>query len=212
MSVPPCVDTSPELAAEGHSYYQELIGILRWAVELGRMDILLEVSLMSTYLAAPRDGHLEQVFHIFGYLKKVPKKRIAFDPDYPEINESRFKVYDWNDFYRDAEEAIPPNAPDPLGKPVSIHCFVDTNLAGNVVTRRSQTGILIFINRAPVVWYSKKQNTVESSTFGSEIVALKNLIELLKSLKYKTTNAGSATTWTSRHFCDNEAVDWEELL
>jgi hypothetical protein len=145
------------------------------------MDILLEVSLMSTYLAAPREGHLEQVFHIFGYLKKVPKKRIAFDPNYPEINESRFKVYDWNDVYRDAEEAIPPNAPDPLGKPVSIHCFVDANLAGNVVTRRSQTGILIFINRAPVVGYSKKQNTVESSTFGSEIVALKNAIELTKS-------------------------------
>jgi hypothetical protein len=108
----PELDTSPELAAEGHSYYQELIGILRWAVELGRMDILLEVSLMSTYFAAPREGHWEQVFHIFGYLKKVPKKRIAFDPDYPEINESRFKVYDWNDFYRDAEEAIPSNAPE----------------------------------------------------------------------------------------------------
>jgi hypothetical protein len=48
----PELDTSPELAAEGHSYYKELIGILRWAVELGRLDILLEVSLMSTYLAA----------------------------------------------------------------------------------------------------------------------------------------------------------------
>jgi hypothetical protein len=59
------------------------------------MDILLEVSLMSTYLAAPREGHLEQVFHIFGYMKKVPKKRIAFDPDYPEIDESRFKGHDW---------------------------------------------------------------------------------------------------------------------
>jgi hypothetical protein len=111
-------------------------------------------------------------------LKKVPRKRIAIDPDYPDINKSRFKAYDWNDFYRDAEEAIPSNAPDPLGKPVSIRCFVDANLAGNVVTRRSQKGILIFMNRAPVVWYSRKQNTVESSTFGSEIVALKNSIEL----------------------------------
>jgi hypothetical protein len=34
------------------------------------------------------------VFHIFGYLKKVPRKKIAFDPDYPEIDESRFKAYD----------------------------------------------------------------------------------------------------------------------
>jgi hypothetical protein len=200
------LDTSPELASEGHSYYQELIGILRWAVELGRMDILLEVSLMSTYLAAPREGHLEQVFHIFGYLKKVPRKRIAFDPDYPEIDESRFKAYDWNDIYRDAEEAIPPNAPEPLGKPVSIHCFVDANLAGNVVTRRSQTGIFIFINRAPVVWHSKKQNTVESRTFGSENVALKSSIELTKSLKYKLRMFGVPLLGPADIFCDNESV------
>jgi hypothetical protein len=202
----PELDTSPELAAEGHSYYQELIGILRWAVELGRLDILFEVSLMSTYLAAPREGHLEQVFHIFGYLKKVPKKRIAFDPDYPDIEESRFKVYDWSDFYRDAQESIPPNLPEPLGKPVSIHCFVDANLAGNVVTRRSQTGILIFINRAPVVWHSKKQNTVESSTFGSEIVALKNAVELIKSLRYKLRMFGVPLIGPADIFCDNEAV------
>jgi hypothetical protein len=162
------------------------------------MNILLEVSLMSAYLAAPREGRLEQVFHIFRHLTKVPSKKIAFDLDYPEMDESRFKAYDWNDFYRDAEEAIPPNAPEPLGKPVSIHCFVDANLAGNVVTRRSQTGILISINRAPVVWYSKKQNTAESITFGSEIVALKNSIELTKSLKYKP-HVWGATTRTTRH-------------
>jgi hypothetical protein len=119
---------------------------------------------------------------------------------------SRFKFCDWNDFYREAEEAIPPNAPDPLGKPVSIHCFVGANLAGNVVTRRSQTGILIFINRAPVVWYSKKQNTVESSTFGSEIVALKNSIELTKSLRYKLRMFGVPLLGPVDIFCDNEAV------
>jgi hypothetical protein len=74
----PEFDTSPKLVAEGHSYYQELISILRWAVELGRMDILLEVSLMSTYLAAPREGHLEQVFHIFGYLFLLATASLAF--------------------------------------------------------------------------------------------------------------------------------------
>jgi hypothetical protein len=96
---------------------------------------------MSSYLAAPREGHLEQVFHIFGYLKKITKKRSAFDPDYPVIEESRFNRYDWADFYRDCKELTPPNAPEPLGKTVSIHYFVDANLAGNVVKRRSQTGI-----------------------------------------------------------------------
>ena len=69
----PSEDTSKELDREGMQYYQELIGVLRWAVELGRVDILLEVALLSTHLALPRVGHLQQVYHIFGYLKKSPR-------------------------------------------------------------------------------------------------------------------------------------------
>ena len=61
-----------------------MIGVLRWAVELGRLDILLETSLLSAYLASPGEGHLEAVYHIFGYLKWHPKRKIAFDPEHPE--------------------------------------------------------------------------------------------------------------------------------
>ena len=99
-----------ELKLEGHRYFQELIGMLRWSIELGRLDILLEVSLLSSYLACPREGHLEEAIHIFGYLKHHEKKKIAFDPGHPRINEKRFKKYNWTDFYRDAREPIPPNA------------------------------------------------------------------------------------------------------
>ena len=55
----PELDVSQEIKAEGLQKYQELIGVLRWAVELGRVDILLEASLMSAHLALPRIGHLE---------------------------------------------------------------------------------------------------------------------------------------------------------
>jgi hypothetical protein len=41
--------------------------------------------------------------------------------------------------------------PEPLGKPVDISCFVDANHAGNVITRRSHTGILIFVQNAPIM-------------------------------------------------------------
>lgn len=202
----PELDATAELAIEGHRYYQEMIGVLRWAVEIGRLDILLEVSLLSQYLAAPREGHLEQVFHVFGYLKQNPKRKLAFDPDYPDIDESRFTKYDWYDFYRECKESIPPNMPPPRGKPVSIHCFVDANLAGNTVTRRSQTGILIFCNRAPVLFHSKKQLTVESSTFGSELVAMKNAIEMIEALRYKLRMFGVPLVGPADIFCDNEAV------
>ena len=65
---------------DGLLRYQELIGMLHWVDELGRVDILLETALMSTHLALPRRGHLEQLYHIFGYFKAPPKRNLFFDP------------------------------------------------------------------------------------------------------------------------------------
>ena len=128
----PGLDTSPELKTEGLQRYQELIGILRWAVELGRVDILLETSLMSTHLALPRQGHLEHLHHIFGYLKMNPKRKLFLDPN---IDERAFKEHDWYEFYRDAKERLPSDSPKPHGNMVSTHCFVDSDHAGDKVTR-----------------------------------------------------------------------------
>ena len=75
--------------------------------------------------------------------------------------------------------------PEPLGNPVNITCFVDADHAGNKVTRRSHTGILIYINSAPIIWHSKRQNTVESSMFGSEIVAMRQATNMIEALLYK---------------------------
>ena len=61
----PELDGSPKLEPEDLQFYQELIGILCWAMELSRVDIFQETSFMSQYQASPRDGHLEQVLHIF---------------------------------------------------------------------------------------------------------------------------------------------------
>ena len=63
--------------------------------------------------------------------------------------------------------------------------FVDADHTGNKGTRRSQTGVLIFLNNAPIDWYSKKQNTVESSTFGSEFIAIRIACDKIESLQYK---------------------------
>ena len=55
----PELDTSRELDSTDSAYYQSLIGILRWMVELGRVDICLEVCMLSSYLALQRQGHLD---------------------------------------------------------------------------------------------------------------------------------------------------------
>ena len=81
--------------------------------------------------------------------------------------------------YVDAKEEFPTNAPLPRGKSIQFNCFVDSDHAGDRMTRRSQAGILIFGNSALLFWYSKKQNMVESSTFEVEFVALQITTELI---------------------------------
>eukprot|EP00978_Attheya_sp_CCMP212_P035677 scaffold156772_cov26-Attheya_sp.AAC.1 len=191
----PELDISPELGPEKANCYQNLIGVLRWAVELGHIDIHVDVALLSSHLAMPRKGHLDQVFHIFAYLKKYKSSKCVFDAANPSFGD-RFKPAGWDKFYPDAKEDIPHNMPEPRGNKVPRNCFVDADHAGNQVTRRSHTGILIFLNCAPVSWFSKKQNIVESSTFGSEFVAL----------CYKLRMFGIPIDGPANVFCDNEAV------
>jgi hypothetical protein len=76
----PELDTS-EICNDVHVHlYQNLIGILRWACELGRIDILHETSLLSQYLAQPRLGHLQEAINIFYYLKHHTKSWMVMDP------------------------------------------------------------------------------------------------------------------------------------
>jgi hypothetical protein len=114
-------------------------------VELGRVDIYYEVSVLSQYLAAPRVGHLETVYHIFAYLQKQDKSSIIFDPTEPYHDPAYFIDQDWKEFYGNVEEELPPRMPEPLGRPVTISTFVDAHHAGNVVARRLHTGILIYL-------------------------------------------------------------------
>ena len=87
----PELDVSPELMPRDSAYYQSLIGILRWIVELGRIDICLEVSMMSSHLAMPRKGHLDQVLHIFAYLHKYHNTELVYDPSDPVMEYDVFK-------------------------------------------------------------------------------------------------------------------------
>ena len=199
-------DCTGELKADGLQWYQEMIGSLRWAIEIGRVDILLEVSLLSKHLALPREGHLEQVLHIMGYLKIHKKLRLLFDPARPLVREKWFKEYDWFDFYRDAKEAMPPNMPEPRGLDVILTCFVDANHAGDQHTRKSQTGVLIFMNKSPIHWYSKQQPTVEASTFGAEFCAMKTAVEMIEGMRYKLRMFGVPIDGPANVYCDNEAV------
>ena len=190
------LDVTPVLNEEVRLQFLQLVGILQWAIELGQLDIYVELSQLSQHQALPRRGHLEAIYHIFAYLKKNENgARIVFDPKTPQIDERVFKSNaDWRDFFGDVTEELPPNMPELRGQPVVDSCFVDANHAGNVMTRRSHTGILIFMQNLPIIWFSKRQNMVESSSFGSEFVALRAAKDMVVALRYRLRMFGYQLT------------------
>jgi hypothetical protein len=202
----PELDVSPELDPDDASHYQSLIGILRWIVELGRIDICCEVSMLSSHLALPREGHLQQVYHIFAYLKQKHNARLVFDATYPIVDSSDFPKQDWSSFYGDVQEEVPNNVPEPLGYEFVMRAYVDADHAGDKLTRRSRTGFLVFLNMAPIYWLSKKQNGVETSSFGSEFVAMKQCCEYIRGLRYKLRMMGIPVKDPTFIYGDNKSV------
>ena len=206
MGYAPELDDTPCLNPSLASYYQSQIGVLRWMVELGRVDINTEVSMLSSQLAMPREGHLEALLHIFAFLKAKHNSRLALDPTYPDIDYSVFKQCDWKEFYGDAKEAIPSDAPEPRGKEVDLRLYVDSDHAGDKQTRRSRTGFFIFMNTALINWLSKKQATIETSVFGAEFVAMKHGMETLRGIRYKLRMMGVPISGPSFIYGDNMSV------
>jgi hypothetical protein len=88
------MDVTPELSPVMANYYQTQIGIFRWCVELGRIDIVTEVSLLSSHVCLPREGHLDNVFHLFSHLANNHKTRVVFDPTYHVIDKDVFVTAD----------------------------------------------------------------------------------------------------------------------
>lgn len=202
----PELDVSEVLGPDDVTFFQSQIGILRWMVEMGRVDIITEVSLLASHLVLPRAGHLEAVYRIYAYLRNKHNSRMVFDPTYPTIDEGQFQRCDWKEFYGDVKEAIPPNMPEPLGKEVDLRLFVDSSHADDKATRRSRSGYFIYMNMAPIAWLSKKQATIETSVFGAEFVAMKIGVEVLRGIHYKLRMMGVPLSGPSYIYGDNMSV------
>jgi hypothetical protein len=92
------------------NFYQSQIGILRWCVELGRIGIITEASMMSTYICLLREGHLEAVFHVVAYLGIHHNARVVFDHTYPAVGMGTYIKTGWKYMYGDVKEMIPSDA------------------------------------------------------------------------------------------------------
>ena len=130
------------------------------------------------------------------------------DTSLPNINYGDFitNPKDFAEYYRDAHEPLPGDMPRPRGRPVSSTAFVDASFAANKKTRKSHSGFIIFVNRAPIEWFSKRQSTVETSTFSAEFIAMKSCLMAIESLRFKLRIFGIPFEGPTHVYCDNERV------
>ena len=167
-----------------------------------------EVSMLSPYVTMTREGHLSQVYHIFTYLKINHNARIIMDPSFPHINEVDFEHSDWSSYYGTEKEAIQRNTPEQKGKEFIIRAFIDASFGGYKLTRRSWTGLIVFIKSAPIFWFSKKQGSCEIGTSGSKFVAIRQCCEYVRGLRYKLKKIGILVNNPALIYGDNQNVLW----
>ena len=162
---------------------------------------------MSGFRVAPRQGHLDRVKRICGYLAKMRNAMIRTRADEPDYSDLPDLEHDWSrSVYGELSEVLPTDAPLPLGNHVTLTHYVDANLMHDVITGRSVTGILHLVNKTPIDWYTKKQSTVETATYGSEYVAAHTCVEQVIDLRNTLRYLGVPVRDRSIMFGDNESV------
>ena len=210
----PEYDQSEFLSTDGKRQFQMMIGMAQWAVTIGRMDICHAVSSLSRFSAAPRSGHLELAFYLFGYLKKEKSRDLIVDSRpikiHPSMYNPKEKAHQFDaDFlleYPDAGEEFDPKAPIPFGSELQTSVMFDANHAHDKKTRRSITGILVYVGSTLVSWSAKRQGCIASSTYTAEFMAMRAGVEEAISIRYMLRSLGVPVTDPTFMFGDNMSV------
>ena len=209
----PEADTSRMCTQSEINTYQSLIGQLQWLVTIGRFDVAYMVMTMSRFRIAPRIGHLERLKRAYGYVRKFCDGKIRFRTHSPDYSQLPKEQHDWMySVYGNVKEELPKDMPVALGKGITLTTYVDANLLHDFSTGRAATGILHLMNGTPIDWYSKRQATVETATYGSEFVAAKIATEQIIGLRYAIRMLGIPLHSTSFMFGDNQSVVTQSTL
>ena len=210
----PEMDTSPLLDLDGHRKFQMVLGMLQWLMSIGRPDLSQVVASLNRFGAAPREGHLDLAIRVFGYIKQTPNKVIAIDsrplPIHREEPEFDKLIPDFLQDYPDAKEEIARHFPESFGPVMETTILVDSDHAHDKATRKSLTGLLAYVGSTPVLWLSKRQGSIASSTYAAEFSALRTATEEAISLRYMLRclgcNVPTDGSCPTKIFGDNLAV------
>lgn len=158
--------------------YASVVGMLQYLQAHSRPDITFAVSQCARYTFSPKQSHEEALVRIGRYLKGTQDKGILFKPQTDITNGIEI------DTYVDADFAGGWGYEDP-NDPVSV---------------KSRTGFVIFIMGCPLVWQSKLQDCIATSTQESEYsalsMALRSTIPLLDLCKATMLGLKESTNQT----------------
>ena len=132
---------------------------------------------------APREGHLERFRWICAYLSKFKSTCIRIRTEVPDYLDLPSQEHDWaRTVYGNVREQRPTDAPPAKGKLVRTTTYKDANLYHDMTSRKAVTSIIHFLNGTPIEWYTRKQPTVETTTYGSEFSAARSAIQQIAGL------------------------------
>jgi hypothetical protein len=138
---------------------------------------------MLSFQVALHHGHLEQAKHMVGYLAMMRFAQIRVLTGVPDYSKLDYKEYDSSKtVYGDIREHVPEGIPDPLGNFGMLSYYYPANLYHDVVAGQSVTGILHFMNKMPIDWYSEEQASVETATCIGKLSSLLPKLVLTKLL------------------------------
>mmetsp|Transcript_20329 Transcript_20329/g.42624 ORF Transcript_20329/g.42624 Transcript_20329/m.42624 type:complete len:1867 (-) Transcript_20329:137-5737(-) len=206
----PELDDSPLCTPDETAKYQSLIGACQWMISLCRFDVAHAIMSLSRFRHCPREGHVNRLKRVCGYVRKFPHGCIRFRTEIPKHEEvfgEEPKRYSWMEtVYGSPEEELPDHMPPAKGKKVRTTTFEDANLMHDVVTGRSCTGILHMLNQTPGDWFTKRQNQVETATYGSEFMSARTAVEQIIDLRYTLRMFGVPLDGPAWLFGDNKSV------
>ncbi len=162
------------------------MGMLQWAVSLCRIDICFAVSSLSRFCACPREGHLSRALRVWGYLKKYPSRSLRIDPKRFTIPGEALdkELIDFTEQYSYAKEELDPRFLKPMGQELDVAIFFDSDHAHDKVTVRSISRVIVMVGSTPIVWKSKRQGAVQTSTYGAEFSAMRLATEEAITIQY----------------------------
>jgi hypothetical protein len=171
-----------------------LIGVAQWACTIGCLDIAFAVSSLSRFSAAPRDG--SDVTLVWVSLKEsqptdsFDSRPLLVDD---ELRSSSFHPDFLND-YPDAKEDEGTDFPTTYGPELET------------VTRRSISGLIVFVGSTPVIWQSKQQGFIARSTYCADLISMRTAVEEAISIRYMLRCLGIPVTKPTDLYGDNFGV------